>query len=246
MTEDKPKRKKKRNAEEIKEAIFKATETLVIAKGFDNVLITEIMELAEVEPKVLYKHFSNINDLFDNFIRQYDYWFLDLCKLHIDKKNPKKSFKKLLSGLINSLYDNPVMQKILIWELSNTNDLTERTAKNRETNSGSLLKFYSESLNKNFDYFSSLLISGIYYLILHKDISTFCGINYNNKDNKLLLIEFVEKIIDSYYGTDSSVSSEKKEIALSLLENGVDINIISKSTGLSVKEIKKMKNKGNA
>ncbi|MDR0427732.1 MAG: hypothetical protein LBH12_03915, partial [Dysgonamonadaceae bacterium] len=86
---------------------------------------------------------------------------------------------------------------------------------------------------------------GIYYLILHKDISTFCGINYGNKDNKLFLIEFVEKIIDSYYGTAGSVSSEKKEIALSLLENGVDINIISKSTDLSVREIQKLKDNRN-
>lgn len=66
MTEDK--RKKKRNSKEIQDALFKATEALVISKGFNNVLVTEIMELAEVEPKVMYKQFSNINDLFDNWI----------------------------------------------------------------------------------------------------------------------------------------------------------------------------------
>lgn len=242
MTEDK--RKKKRNSKEIQDALFKATEALVISKGFNNVLVTEIMELAEVEPKVMYKQFSNINDLFDNFIRRYDYWFLDLCKLHIDKKKPKESFKALLRGLINSLYDNPIIQKILIWELSTKNDLTKRTALNREVNSNPLLKFYENHLGENFDYFSSLLISGIYYLTSYKDISTFCEIDYNKKESKQLLIDIVERIVDSYYGTDNSTSFERKGIILSLLKNGVDIDVISKSTGLSVSEIEEL-NKQN-
>lgn len=244
MAKDNPERRKRRDAKEIEEALFKATEVLVAAKGFDNVLITEIMELADVEPTVVYKRFKNIDDLFDKFIRQYDYWFLDIVKSKLDESNPAESMKGILTGLVKSLYENPVMQSILIWELSDSNDLTSRTAINRELHSKSVLTFFRQHLidDVDFNYLTSVIIGGIYYLILHKNISTFCGIDFTNKESEIILAKTVEQIIDQVYGpkTKNGISPECEKIVISLLEENVDMNIIAKSTGLSLSEIKKL------
>ncbi len=82
------------------------------------------------------------------------------------------------------------MQKLLIWEVSDSNYITERTAENRERHSQNLVEYFEKTdsdPNINIRVVSALLISGIYYLALHKNISTFCGIDFRSKEGLLLL-----------------------------------------------------------
>lgn len=199
--EKNPPKKKRRNPDEIDNDVFKALQSLIIEKGFENVTITEVMKNAEVEPGVIYNRYKSLDNLFDKYIRQYDYWFYDLVKSYTDADRPVQSMKNILVGLTNDLYENPVMQKILLWELSNRNTIASRTAMNRELNSKPLLSFFRQTLGDavNFDHFTSILIGGIYYLILHKDVSTFCEIDYNNKTEKENFIKTIELLIDNMY-----------------------------------------------
>src|SRR5690606_18518729 len=107
-----PERRKRRTPREIEVAVFLATEKRVSEKGFSNVTFTEIMQLSEVEPQVMYRRFSNIEELYGKFIRRYDYWLLDLVEYNLDENDPIASMKSVLTKLAVSLYDNPVMQQI--------------------------------------------------------------------------------------------------------------------------------------
>jgi AcrR family transcriptional regulator len=238
------KRRKRRSAEDIENSVFLATKKLVSEKGFNRVTFTEIMKLAGVEPQVMYRRFDTLEDLFDKFIRHYDYWFIDQIEFNLDENNPITSMKNVLTGLMISLYENPIMQQILIWEVSDDNKLTTRTALNREVHSTPMLNFFRSNLPKNidFDCFTSLLIGGIYYLIIHRTKSSFCGVDYDNKEGKKLLTDTIEQLINTVYKPESN-NTEIEEIALSLLEQGVDEKTISISTKLSMQIIGKLKRK---
>jgi len=194
-------RRKRRSAEDIESSVFLATEKLVIEKGFKDVTFTEIMKLADVEPQVMYRRFDTLENLFDKFIRRYDYWFIDIVEFNLDEKDPIASMKNVLTRLADSLYNNPVMQQILIWEVSDSNKLTVRTAKNREIHSAPMLDFFRANLPKNvdFDCFTSLLIGGIYYLITHRAKSSFCGIDFDKTEGKNLLTNTIEQLINIVY-----------------------------------------------
>ncbi|MDR3057555.1 MAG: TetR/AcrR family transcriptional regulator [Prevotella sp.] len=236
------KRKKRRNVQEIEKAVFLATEKLVGEKGFSNVAFTEIMRLAEVEPQVMYRRFNGIEDLYDKFIRNYDYWLHDIVEYHLDEKNPVVSMRNILTELADSLYENPIMQKILVWEVSDHNKLTCRAASNRETNSLPLLDFFRANLPQNidFDCFTSILIAGIYYLIIRRERSLFCGIDFDKDEGKALLIETIIRLIDIVY-TQKTDNNEAVEIAQRLLEQGVNEEIVSISTKLSKQVIMLLK-----
>ncbi len=237
-------RRKRRSAEDIENSVFQATEKLVIEKGFKDVTFTEIMKLAGVEPQVMYRRFDTLEDLFDKFIRRYDYWFIDSVEFNLDEKDPIASMKNVLTGLADSLYKNPIMQQILIWEISDDNKLTIRTAKNRETHSVPMLEFFRANLTKNidFDCFTSLLIGGIYYLIIHRTQSTFCEIDFNKPEGRKLLTDTIEQLIHTVYKAES-INAEIEEVALSLLQQGVDEKVISISTKLPIQTINKIKQK---
>lgn len=233
---------KRRTTEEIEEAVLLATEQLVKEKGFNNVAITEIMRLAAVQPHVMYRHFTNIEDIYDKFLRRYDYWLHDIVEYKLDENDPVTSAKKTLTELIKSLYDNPIMQEILIWEVFENNKLTCRNALNREINSLPLLDFFRNNLPPvvNINALTSVLIAGIYYLILRRDRSSFCGIDFNSDNGKNLLIEFINEILD-YLFEIKSEEDEIVKVAKCLLEEGVDEEIIIKSTKLSKKALTKLK-----
>lgn len=236
------KRKKRRSIEEIEKAVFLATEKLVSEKGFSNVAFTEIMRLAEVEPQVMYRRFNGIEDLYDKFIRYYDYWLHDIVEYNLDEDDPVASMKNIITGLTKSLYENPIMQKILVWEVSENHKLTCRAAVNREVNSLPLLNFFRTNLpkNVNFDCFTSLLIAGVYYLIIRRERSLFCGVDYNKDEGKSLLIDTITQLIELAYAPKNE-SNEAIEIAQRLLEQDVDEEIVSKSTKLSKQLINKLK-----
>lgn len=237
-------RRKRRTAEDIEASVFLATEKLVIEKGFKDVTFTEIMKLAGVEPQVMYRRFDTLEDLFDKFIRRYDYWFIDLVDFNLDEKDPIVSMKNVLAGLVNSLYKNPIMRQILIWEVADGNKLTTRTALNRELHSTPMLNFFRTNLPKNvdFDCFTSLLIGGIYYLIIRKERSTFCEIDFDKAEGEKLLTNTIEDLINTVYKPEST-NTPIEDVALSLLQQDVDENVVSISTKLPIQKIYKMKQK---
>lgn len=235
--------RKRRTPEEIEEAVLTATEQLVKEKGFYNVAITEIMRVAAVQPHVMYRHFNNIEDIYSKFLRRYDYWLHDIVEYKMDGDDAVSAAKSTLIELIKSLYDNRIMQEILVWEVFDNNKLICRNALNREINLLPLLDFFRENLPPvvNINALTSILIGGIYYLILRRDRSLFCGIDFNSDKGKKLLIEFINEILDYLF----KIKSEEEKIvkiAESLLESGVDEEIIAKSTKLPKQRIKELKN----
>jgi hypothetical protein len=100
--------------------------------------------------------------------------------------------------MITALYKNRVMQQLLIWELSEDNEVTRRTATLREKINESLIglletRFANSGWDMNV--VVSMLIGGVYYLILHRTRSTFCNVDFGTKKGKDRLLETVDQMI---------------------------------------------------
>ena len=235
-TEKKQRRKKK----ELDEAIWTALEKLIIERGFNEITLAGLAQEAGVEPPVIYNRFEGIDELLEKYVRRYDYWLNDIISLE-KELTPKENFKKLLVDLINELYANEIMQRILVWEMNDTHRITRRMALTREVDSSDLLQYFNSGL-ETFDPINALMISGIYYLILHRKISTFSNINFNTPQGKEIMSETVGRIIDKLYPETISPDEHKlkMDIAKKFKEKGVDKGIIKEATGLSIEEIDRL------
>lgn len=229
------KKRGRRSQQEIEDVIKAAAKALIEEVGFTNLTLTGIIKKAELEPNVFYKRHSDLDDLLDKFVRDYDYWLNDAINFDADKKTPLENCENLLVDLADSLNSNIVMQKLLAWEIIDNNYITKRTSENRERHSVHLLEYFNKNfadLDINFDIVTAILISGIYYIILHKNVSSFCSIDFTQKENIDLLKENIKKLVAQIYTVPSSLIEEKIAIAKKLFANKVDYKIIQESTGL--------------
>jgi AcrR family transcriptional regulator len=198
MTESNRIRRTKR---ELTGIIWDAFERMVIKSGFNSVTLIDLAREAGVEPAVIYNRFEDTEDLFSQYIIQKDLWLNSSIQI-----NPELSLKEnginLYCSLIDSLYENEIMQRILLWELNDTHAITRRIAQNREFENSFILAYLnkeSNKIHKNLNVLNAMIISSIYYLILHKKISTFCTIDFNTQEGKEQLKETVKALINKMF-----------------------------------------------
>lgn len=185
----------RRTKKEVELAIKNAAVEEIKGHGFSNALVTNIMARAKIEPSVFYNRYDNLDEFYDELVRDYDYWFHDIVSARKNAELNKDTHSSILKGLLVSLLQSPVMAELLRWEISTGNDTTRRTAMLREFFTHSLARDNEELLQeKGLDLVavSALLIGGVYYLVLHKDRAPFSGIDLNTEEG----VERIQKAID--------------------------------------------------
>ena len=195
------KSRKRRTKKELEEIIWTAFERLVIRGGFNSITLVKLAHEAGVEPPVIYKRFENVDDLFEQYARKKDFWLNNAVNIN-PELSPKENVVKLFTDLIDDLYENEIMQRILLWELNDTSKITREMAMRREFENSFLIDYYNNGLknnNLNVNVGISIILSGIYYLILHKKISTFSSINFNKEESKEELKKTVRDMINMFY-----------------------------------------------
>lgn len=236
------KKRKRRTKNDIEECIINAATLLIEEKGFQNSTVTAIMQKAKVEPVVFYNRYNDLNSFMDEFVKKYDYWFSDIAKNIENISDSRLQYQSILNTLLDSLKENKMMQQLLRWEISDNNDTTQRTAKLREFHTLPLVDKYKQLFKNSsveIESVSALIIGGIYYLILHADLSEFAGIDIRSKDglNKIhRAIEYFSKI----FFENLSIDSEAIKIAQKLKIRGINPEIIVECTGLSINLIREL------
>ena len=170
MNEKKKTRKARRTKADIEKAINEAARSTIMEKGFAQTTILDIIKKAKIEPATFYKRYKNLEDFYNNFTHQFDYWFSDTVKHSTSGACSEERYSNILKGLLRGLGESPLMQELLRWEVSDANDITKHTAQNRELHTLPLVGGYEETFkNTSIDInaVSALLTAGIYYLTLH-------------------------------------------------------------------------------
>ena len=185
------------------EDIRKAAVESVLKRGFSGSLVSEIIKKAKVEPVVFYNRYHNLEEFFSEFVKGYDYWFSDVAKEANKQEKPYDQFIALIEGLQECLIEKSVMQELIRWEIAEGNDTTKRTASIREMFTLPLAEKYDDLFkNSGIDFvaIATIFVSGLYYLYLHKDRSTFCNIDMNTEEGRNRInqaIKFLSKLLFS-------------------------------------------------
>lgn len=169
------------------EDIRKAAVESVLKRGFSGSLVSEIIKKAKVEPVVFYNRYQNLEEFFSEFVKGYDYWFSDVAKEANKRETPHDQFIALIEGLQECMIEKSVMQELIRWEIAEGNDITKRTASIREMFTLPLAEKYDDLFkNSGIDFvaIATIIVSGLYYLYLHKDRSTFCNIDMNTEEGR--------------------------------------------------------------
>lgn len=193
-----------KNKEVTKQKILEAVETIILKDGFDSLGINAVAKSAGVDKVLIYRYFDSFDELLITFIKSKDFFSnikIDegIVKNIKSKEDLKQLITKILKEQISYIRKNKVLQEILLWELNNKNKVTDFIAKERETNGLNNINFLFKELNN--DEFllgsASLIIGGIYYLILRaKTVDVFNTIDITSEKGWDLIERTIEKLID--------------------------------------------------
>lgn len=187
MTNDGKRVRIRRTKATITENIRKAAVESVLKRGFSGSLVSEIIKKAKIEPVVFYNRYQNLEEFFSEFVKGYDYWFSDVTKEANKLETPHDQFIALIEGLQECMIEKSVMLELIRWEIAVDNDITKRTASIREMFTLPLAEKYDDLFkNSGIDFvaIATIIVSGLYYLYLHKDRSTFCNIDMNTEEGR--------------------------------------------------------------
>ncbi len=130
---------------------------------------------------------------------------------------------KILVSLIDALDKDSVMLELLRWEVASENPTTRRSAALREFHTLPLAKDY-ENLFKNTEVdmlsLCALVIGGIYYLELHKNLSPFSGIDLKTEEGK----NRIKGALSSFVNILFNLKDEKlrrEQVRLRMKEKGL-------------------------
>lgn len=229
----------RRTKYQLEHSIMEAMETLTIQKGFAALSLLEVARHAKIEPQVIYNHYGGMEGLLAAFTKRYEYWLNDIS----DKLQPKyekglyqEFIVGLLQGIAKKLYKDRAMQQLLIWEVTERNFVTDKSAVYRESNVRFICNHYEQLLKNSgisFNAISSIVTAGIYYLVLHKDASTFCTIDYNSKDGQEVMQQAVADLFTLIFD-NSEQNNKLLEAALKMKADGMTNELIEKYTGIKL------------
>lgn len=230
------KKKRRRSVEDIEQSILNAATQLIQENGFSNLTVIGIIQKAQIEPVQFYRRYKDINNFIDEYVKKYDYWFNDVVKSQKQSNNDKDFYKNILTGLFHSLLKNKEMQELLKWELANINETSKRTAQLRELHTLPLCNKYATLFSKsNTDIvaISAIIVGGIYYLILHNDLSTFSGIDLNKESDVERIVKSINDISNTLFTPSSVLQQNEIETIKRMKNDNIEIEKIAYYTGVS-------------
>lgn len=239
---DKPKRRKRRTKEGIEELINKAAVTLIESGGFSKLTVRNIAKEVKIEPVVFYNRYNNIEEFIDEFVKKYDYWFTGVAKTEGTVSN-RDEYLHILKNLFVSLKENTVMQQLLRWEIFDNNDTTRRTAGLREFHTIPLVDRYKQVFKDapfEIEVMSALIIGGIYYLVIHSELTPFAGVNVNSETGHRQILNALEFMGNYFFDNLSGLDSKTLEIARKMKEKGFENDIIEECTKVPTSILRKL------
>lgn len=229
-------RRKRRSTKDIEASIINAASRLIEQGGFSKLMVTSIIHQAEIEPVQFYKRYEDLERFIDEYVKKYDYWFSDIMKAQNKSGNDKERYINILTGLFQSLSENKVMQELLKWELANNNETSKRTTQLRELHTLPLCRKYADVFSgTDIDIvaISALIIGGIYYLILHDELSAFGGIDLKKESDRQRVIDAIKQLSDILFvPIPSLLSKEKIDTIIKMKADNIPVEKIAYYTGV--------------
>lgn len=236
-------RRPRRTNQELEKDILEATKLEIEKNGFMNLTIVGIAKRANLEPSVFYKRYKDLKALLELYIDKYDYWHTELLSSfqNVSSVDYEVYTEKVFTQMTDYLHNDKSMQELILWELTHDNSITRRSNKMREESTTYLVDtldryFKEKEISIDFRAFSAILLSSVYFLIIHKGKSTFCGIDFSTHKGRELLKDTMTKLVQKVF-EEKQLQENTMAIASKMKSKGIDLITISECTGLSMEEL---------
>lgn len=237
-------------AREIKEvayrrALVKAVGKILKDQGFAKLGINQVAEEAKVDKTYIYRKYKDFNGLLQAYVEKQDFWLRTLEGIEDLEIEDHRSFmKQILKEQFEGIYKDEEFQQYLIWELGENDGFTTKIAIERELMAEKLLKQTAKAIEAtgvNLNIIYALFIAGIYYMILRKGVSTFCGIEIMQEQEVTEFIRTLDWLIDIIFDKQEE-ASKMEQAAIRAHNKGLSIEDIAEITELSPQKIKELIN----
>lgn len=202
-TENKKTRKPRRTNKELNESLFKSLSEMMSNQKFREVGINDLTEYAQVEKNFIYNHYGDLDGVMREYVKRNDFWGRALDENIFANLSDKDVIQLMFKGLYQSFSENIDFQNIIRWEVASSNEYVKENAQKREKDAESIIKHFEKFKEKNptkdVQCLVAIISAGIYYLILHKNISTFAGIDFSKQEEADRIVSLVENIVEQYF-----------------------------------------------
>ena len=203
-------KRSKRSKAEIERDLVAAITDIVVQRGFTQLAINNVSEQAHVTKRVIYENYGTFENLLRVYFVKHDFWTdLVLSKIAGECSDAKDFFVAVLKEFYRTFDENPIFQCIVRWEIAAPNDFVRKGAKN-----------LFQPLGVDIEALYAVLISGIYYLVLRKDVSTFCNIDFSTTAGTERRSGLIAKLAEFLFA-GLEVAEGKKRSAIRLLSRGI-------------------------
>lgn len=161
-------------------------------KGYTGLTATNIAKSAGLSRRLISIYFDSVDNLIETYVRKKDFWTAasgsaEEMMTENEANNTKKIIDYLLQNQLDYFYNNPEMQKIILWEISQKTKILYEVCEDRERLGSKIFELADKEFkNSTVDIraVTALLVAGIYYMVLHaKSTDTlFCGIDINQSE----------------------------------------------------------------
>jgi len=187
--------------------ILNAVGEILKKEGFKSLKVTKIAQTAGVDKKLIYVHFGSMENLIETYIYSHDYWTNIVRKVNdaIHNETSSISLENLFNFYLEKQYkmltDDVVQQQIILWGISEKNEVIDKIFSEREKVVGSLFELINHQFPSSLvDYKAvyAIIVSGLYHLTLHSKFSNthFCGVDLESEIGKNSIISAI-KLINS-------------------------------------------------
>jgi AcrR family transcriptional regulator len=195
--------------ERSKSKLLNAVGKVLQSKGYTGLTATNIAKEAGLSRRLITIYFDSVEDLIETYVRSKDYWIEasgNLEEMILDKRggSTKEIIEDLLQNQLQNFYDNPEMQKLILWEISQKSNIMHQVSEERELMGFKIFSLTDKEFqDKDIDVraISALLVAGIYYMVLHaKSTDTlFCEIDINTPTGMERLKSAISFMVEKIY-----------------------------------------------
>lgn len=173
-------------------------------EGFNGLKVNKIARRTGKDKTLITRYFTDLAGLQRAYIMEKDYWIPIFERFVLTDVDGVAEIKETFITLMQENFDffssNSEMQNIILWQISEENDLMSDISNAREAHGERLFELTDptfEGSDVNFRAVIGLLLGGIYYMVLHAGVnkSSVCGIDLNTESDKLEILKTIEQVI---------------------------------------------------
>lgn len=200
-----------RDREKTKQKLLNAVGKILKTKGYSGLLVSKIAEVAGFDKKLIYEYFGSTENLIEEYVKSKDYWSTIDTNLDLNFNDGGKDFAKTaLKNQFEGIYNNKELQKIIIWELSESKPILKKLVDEREEVGNQIFKnvtdpYFGEN-STQYRAIMALLVGGIYHLNLFTEHNgtKFCGIDLSTDKGRSEIDKAIENLVEFAYNKNKS------------------------------------------